>query len=311
MGTDNIQSLSNAMSHRLEQGRPFRKVFMRCGEPLCARKSRYWSGLLPWNREWILFEGRYHCSPECLERAVAENISKLALPSPPRRKEHRVPLGLVLLSSGAVRHEDLQAALKAQRESGHGLVGEWLRQYCGVSEQQIAAALGMQWSRPVYPLARRRSFLKLKDLVPLTILEASQMVIVHFIPTSRLLYAAFAQAIDHTALYTIEQMLQYRIESCIAEQSALDRAIEEIRNQPRHKEFVFDSDFDPLGIARTIRSYAKILNAREVRMVICCKHLWVFLDSDLQPAHLLFRMIPAEMRRGDIHTEQILEPVFQ
>ena len=310
MGMSKVQDVISAISPGMERGSPLRKAFMRCGNPSCSHTGRYWPGL-PWKREWVLFQGRYHCSPECLEQAVAESISRLPLRNASKRKDHRIPLGLVLVSSGAVSQANLQAALKAQRESGRGLVGEWLRQFGAVTEHQITAALGMQWSRPVYPLASRRSFLEFKDLVPLAILEASRMVIVHFIPTSRLLYAAFAKAIDHTSLYAIEQMLQCRTESCIAEQSALEQAIEEIRNQPRSRELVFDTELDPAGIARTIRSYATLLNAREVRIVICCKHLWVFVDSPLQPTHLLFRISGENNGRSDMNAEKFLDPVLQ
>lgn len=279
-----------SQSSKLERATHLKKIFSRCANRYCPNNGRRWPGLLR-KGEGILLQGLWHCSLDCFEKTLLEKLVQGQPPTTrPRRKVHRIPLGLLLLSNGVISDEKLKAALKAQRESGKGRVGDWLRQFGVVTEQQITAALGTQWSCPVFPLENRREFLECASLVPLPILEPSRMVTVHYLPSSRLLYVAFADWIDYTTLYAIEQMLECRTEPCLAKQTALESALEEIRSQPRPPEVMFDSVCNPQEIAHTARSYVTKLGIPEVRMVVCWEHLWVRLQSPSQTTNLLFRL---------------------
>jgi len=201
------------------------KIFPKCENPYCPHGHKVWANAFR-KDESIRFRGRRHCSPECLERAFAEELLRERLPAGrSHRKSHRVPLGLLLLSNGTIADSKLKEALAAQREAGKGRIGEWLRQVAGVTERQVTAALGMQWSCPVFPLENHRAFLDCAHLVPLPILEPSRMVTAHFLPNARLLYMAFADWVDYGTLYAIEQMLSCRTEPCLATESALQQAL--------------------------------------------------------------------------------------
>ena len=279
-----------SQSSKLERATHLKKAFPRCAHRSCPNNGRRWPGLLR-KGEGILLQGQWHCGLDCFEKTLLEKLVQGQPPTTrPRRKVHRIPLGLLLLSNGVISDDKLKAALKAQRESGKGRVGDWLRQFGVVTEQQITAALGTQWSCPVFPLENRREFLECASLVPLPILEPSRMVTVHYLPSSRLLYMAFADWIDYTTLYAVEQMLECRTEPCLAKQTALESALEEIRSQPRPPEVMFDSVREPQEIAHTTRSYATKLGAPEVRMVACWEHLWIRLQSSNKTTNLLFRL---------------------
>src|SRR5262249_3935740 len=158
---------------------------------------------------------RWCCSPECFEQALTAAVTQL-LQSKPRvpTMTHRTPLGLLMLSRGMVDNEQLKQALKAQKESGTGRVGEWLRHLGAVTEDQVTQILGVQWSIPVFPLNQSRRFLECAQLVPFPLLEMAEMVPVHHIPINQHLYVAFIDRINYSALYTLEKMLECHTEPC-------------------------------------------------------------------------------------------------
>jgi hypothetical protein len=86
-----------------------------------------------------------------------------------RSVRYRLPLGLLLLSKGIITGAHLQEALKAQRDSQKGRLGEWLRQQGIVTEEQVTAALSMQWGIPVFHLAQTAGFAECASMTPLPI----------------------------------------------------------------------------------------------------------------------------------------------
>jgi hypothetical protein len=215
------------------------------------------------------------------------------LPAVSRRqsKRHRIPLGLMLFSTGAITQPDLQSALQAQKDSGSGRIGEWLQKSGAVSEAQVTSALAMQWSCPVFPLDSHRRFLDCAQLIPMPLLESARMVPVHYLPSSKFLYVAFAESIDYTTLYGVEQMLDCRTEPCVASESSLERALEELRQQPRPPEMVVDGVVDADEMAATARSYALQLGADDANIVCCGEYIWTRLESKGQINNLLFQVI--------------------
>jgi hypothetical protein len=268
-----------------------REDFPACEAPACRKRPSAWR-VMAGERQGVRLQGRWYHGPVCFENAARELYSHL-LPAVSRRqsKRHRIPLGLVLFSLGAITQPDLQGALQAQKDSGSGRIGEWLRQSGAVNEQQVTTALAMQWSCPVYPLESHRRFLDCAQLIPLALMESARMVPVHHLPSSKFLYVAFAESVDYTTLYGVEQMLDCRTEPCMASESSMERALEELRQEPRPPETVFDSVADPREMAATARSYALQLGADDVRVVCCGEYIWTRLESKGQLNNLLFQVV--------------------
>jgi len=268
----------------------WREDFPVCESAACRKRPSPWR-VLAGEKPGVHLQGHYYCGPECFQKAAQEIFSQL-LPAVTRRqsKRHRIPLGLVLFSMGHISQPDLQGALQAQKDSGAGRIGEHLRQTGVVSEQQIATALAMQWSCPVYPLDSHRRFLDCARLIPIPLLETARMVPVHYLPSSNFLYVAFAESIDYTTLYGVEQMLDCRTEPCVATESSLEQALEELRQQPRPAEVVFDSVTDACEMAATARNYALQLGVTNVRIVCCGEYIWTRLESPAQTNNLLFQI---------------------
>ena len=234
---------------------------------------------------------RWYCGPDCFEEAARLELSRMFPAGTQRRpRQHRIPLGLVLLSRGLIDNQRLQEALQAQRESHQGRLGQWLMQLGAVSEDQVTMALAIQSSCPVFPLERHHHFTDWAGMVPLPILKAVRMAIVDYLPTGLSLYVAFADGIDHCALQALEDMFRCRTQPCIARESSIQQALEAIRHLPRPPEIVIDNARDPLEMAHTLRTYAAAKTAEQVRIVKCEAYIWAQLEESSQPTNVLFRL---------------------
>ena len=230
------------------------RFLRQCESPACLRRRRSWRNLLEPVRGQSL-DGHWYCSPACFEQALVLALGKV-LPGAAQATPatHRVPLGLLMLSRGLVDNDQLKRALKAQKDSGTGRVGEWLRHIGAVSEEQVTQVLGLQWSIPVFPLGRSQRYRECAQMVPYPLLQAAEMVPVHFLPDSRILYVAFVDYINHSALYALEKMLECRTEPCLARQSQLLKALKELGSRRPPVEILTDVSPDPWAIARAISS---------------------------------------------------------
>ncbi len=239
----------------------------------------------------IEFNQHWYCCPDCFEQAARVELCRMYPVGTGRRpRQHRIPLGLLLLSRGLIDNQKLQEALGAQRESRKGRLGEWLMQLGAVSEDQVTAALATQWNCPVFPLERHPRFIDCAGMVPLPILEAARMAIVHYLPVRNSLYVAFADGIDHCALQALEEMFRCRTEPCIARASSLQHALEAIRSLPRPPEVVIDNIREPQEMAGAVRRYVAATTADRVRIVKFDAYIWAHLENSSQPTNVLFRI---------------------
>ncbi len=238
----------------------------QCELPACSRRRRLWWGLLEPLRGYTL-DGHWLCSPECFGRALTATIGQFFLGTVhPPAKAHRLPLGLLMLSRGLVDNDQLKQALQAQKDSGSGRVGEWLRHIGAVSEEQVTQILGMQLSIPVFPLNQSRRFLECAHLVPFSLLQVAEMVPVHHIPASQNLYLAFVDRINYSALYAVDKILDCHTEPCLAVQSLVVQALKDLRDRPRPVEILVDDISEPAEMASTVLAQAERLGAAEVRV---------------------------------------------
>ena len=64
-------------------------------------------------RVGISLHGEWFCDVECLEQSLAEQIERFLPPGQSPLRPHRMPIGLILLTSGAITEEQLRAGLRA------------------------------------------------------------------------------------------------------------------------------------------------------------------------------------------------------
>jgi hypothetical protein len=239
----------------------------------------------------VLLQNQWLCSPGCLDQVLEELLSRLLQSSLANRgvKAHRFPLGLLMLSLGLISNESLQSALQAQREAGKGRVGDWLRQQGAATEPQVTQALAMQWSLPIYPLESWDVNLDWTHLIPVGLLDSFQMLPVYCAPGTSLIHVAFSSRVDYTALYAIEQMLEFRTQPCVAQESHLVRALEILHRERWSTETPIEGPIEPSIISGTTVQQASMLGAQEIRVVGCTNNIWVRLHSPSGARDLLFR----------------------
>jgi len=266
-----------------------------CQNSQCPRPKGTWLRRVQ-RPKGIWLNKSWYCSTDCFEQGASELFSRFNLKADRARSvRYRVPLGLMLVTKGIITGQHLQEALKAQRDSNAGRLGEWLRQQGVVTEGQITAALGVQWGIPVYHLAQSTGFAECARMIPLQIMENSHMALVHYLPTSRSLYVAFSDGIDFATLRALEQMLDCHTQPCVIGESEMKEALEAVREIARPSETVLDCPRDSAKLAATTREWAESNAADQVRAVLSSEHVWVRLENSSVVGHLLFRLIQPDV----------------
>jgi len=265
--------------------RDWRSALPQCTDAFCRRTSRaqIWG-----KRGGIELQGIWYCSPQCFERAVERqfvraSVARFPTPGP----QHRVPLGLLLLARGELSNGQLRRALDLQRTQGRGRIGHWLEQLGFATEQQVTVALGLQWACPVLPAGVAHDP-ECCRLLPFCLLLQARLLPIHFSAGPRVLHVAFADGIDYTVLYAIEQMLDCHTEPCLIGERAIVQELERIGQRPRPGELRFEGWRDAHEMARITGGYALKLGARRVRAAACGEHLWVRLESEKETSDLWF-----------------------
>lgn len=258
----------------------------RCALRSCPGRNTRWHGL--WSRrEGIRIGTEWFCSTVCLESALQgklEPILNVAEPTHPRRN-HRMPLGLTLLSLGVITPEQLAQALQMHRR-GEGRVGACLRNLNAVTELQVLRALGTQWSCPVYPTDREPEAL---NRLPRALQVFHRMAPMHWVQSTRELYVAFSDSIDYGALLGIERMLDCRTRPCIGSESAIAQALETCHCESFDRELLFSTRTPINEAVRIICGYAQQIGAEDISFSECSAHVWVRLRCGQESFDLLFR----------------------
>jgi hypothetical protein len=270
---------------------PIEKAFRTCENPPCRRRCLFWPAWLR-KDEGICLQGQWYCSPECFEQAAKSAFFRL-LPGTDEipKRQHRIPIGLLLLSRGTINDEQLKRALLLQREQGGGKIGKILQEIRAASEQDITEGLAAQWGCPVYPLGKAREFLQCASLLPLTLLEDGHMLPVHYVRFQQTLFMAFVEGVDRTALYAVEQMLSLRTVPCIVSESELSCAFELFRPLASAATAVFESPTEPLEMARTTRSYAWQVGAKHVWVTRSGRFIWIRMQTPQEYKDILFQSL--------------------
>lgn len=234
-------------------------------------------------------QDEWFCGPDCFENALARTLTTLNVsagkPQPAHR--NRVPLGLTLLSRGYLSEGQLKTALEQHRATGLRL-GDVIMRLGFATEQQVTAALAVQWGHPVFPLRSTTSDTAVR--IPTRLLELNRMLPVYYAEASKRLLVGFADGVDYGILDAIAQVLPCIPSPCIIAASEYRNRLESIVTQTRGKEVAFDGESSPREMAHIIRNYAVQTYAEEMRFAACGDHLWTRLNGRRHEMDILFRL---------------------
>jgi hypothetical protein len=242
-----------------------------CANPGCASGwLRLWRG-----RQGPVFEGGWMCGPRCTRAMVRAAVARElhGQEAEPGLHRHRVPLGLLLLSQGAITRAQLRAALARQKISG-GRLGGWLEAEHGLEERAITRALGAQWGCPVLTI-ENHSPERVAALAPRLLVDAFG-----FLPLrpagSALLYVGFEDRIDRCVGLAVERMTGLRVEAGVVDGrpfAAAHRRMLGAAFPPARMVEAEDVDTLAAAFARIVEE-ARPVEARIVRMR---DYLWLRL----------------------------------
>jgi hypothetical protein len=262
-----------------------------CQAPGCPRNRHYWQRLRTRGRQ-ILLRGSRYCLDPCLQPALRDALTEACRVPGRAAVRHRVPLGLLLVARQQLTSGQLRTALAAQQEAGYGRIGEWLQKLGYASEEQVTAALARQWSCPVLrteTLAGSRR----GPAIPRTLMRWRGMAPVDFVESTRTLHVAFAEGLDYSVLYALEQMLDCHTEPCLLRPSILQRYFEQFPEPRGRSDVLFERLTDIAEFSRIVGSYLRRVSAAEIRISVCVPHIWVRL---IRPARPPLDLIVREVR---------------
>jgi hypothetical protein len=249
----------------------------------------------------ILLNGRRYCIEHCFQKALAHAFQGVRNVQPHQGISHRIPLGLLLLSRQQLTVEQLQSALEWQRRAKRGRIGEWLQRLGFVTELQVTAALARQWSCPVLKLPAVLPGASRVPHLPLALLANFVMVPVHYLEPTRTLHIAFAEEVDYSALYAIEQMTGCHTVPCLALPSFVQGQLQTLC--AANDEIVLESAMHIDEICEMSMAYCARLSPSEVRVARCSPYFWIrLLRESRAPFDLVFGTsslhMPANMGRS-------------
>jgi len=274
------------------------RVRRRIFPPRCTRADCV-SGSFIWRRTpMIQMEDRWLCSARCVEAESRATFEHMSMP-----KElvagHRVPLGLLMLARGFLSEEQLQTVLATQRQARQGKIGFWVQRLNFATERQVLTALSLQWSCPVLALQTPPDF-TCTEMIPWKLVQSLRMMPVRFIRSTRLLYMALCEGIDHVAILAIEQMLRCHVVPCLVSDHTMDGWIERRSSWTAPGVQIFTQTSGAAEMARITASYAGRLCADQIQIVRCGRYGWVRLTTGRNGSDLLFDL-------GCLHHDRLAE----
>jgi hypothetical protein len=258
-----------------------------CASLSCTRPKTLWQRIRA-RRTGTFLDDKYYCQPQCLETALTAQISRLHAMTPALQTPNRIPLGLLMVARGKLTHTEVRAALEAQRRAGCGKIGEWFENLGFATEQEVTAALALQWGCPVVS-SFDLTVVDTPRTIPQPILEAFQMLPANYVPATNTLYLAFGERVDHAVLYAIEKTLGCRTQPCVGGRKRIAYELESTRqvSRPGDVEFVTR---DPGEMVRITSSYINRLSPLQVRLSRAGSFIWLRLKTEAAPANLVFNL---------------------
>ncbi len=247
-----------------------------CALVSCSRPRSLWQRLRH-RPEGAFLQGLFYCQPQCLETALIGHLSRLRVMAPSAQPPNRIPLGLLMVARGQLTYLEVRAALEAQRRTRHGKIGEWIEKLGFASEQEVTTALALQWGCPVAS-SFDPSTIHSPGRIPLSILDAFQMLPFNYVASTNTLCLAFGERVDHAALYAIEKILDCRTQPCVAERKSIARQLESMRQLPHSSDVEFGPMNDLAEMARIASSYTARLNPEQVRLSRIGRFIWLRLE---------------------------------
>lgn len=132
-------------------------------------------------------------------------------------------LGSLLIERGIIKKDDLEKALKIQKEKG-GLLGDILVNLGCATEEQIAQAITVQYGFPYLPLANYEIEQKIADVIPENV--AKQYCLMGIDKIGDTMTIAMANPLNQQAIEDIELIAGTQVQIFVSTTTDIKNAIE-------------------------------------------------------------------------------------
>jgi hypothetical protein len=163
----------------------------------------------------------------------------------------------------------------------YGKIGEWIEKLGFATEQEVTAALALQWGCPV-ATSFDPAAVQSPGNIPLPILEAFQMLPLNYVSSTNTLYIALGERVDHAALYAIEKILDCRTQPCVAGRKSIARQLDFMRQLPRLSDVEIGPLNDLAEMGRIASSYTTRLTPEQVRLSRVGRFIWLRLNARIE-----------------------------
>jgi hypothetical protein len=283
-----MQNVRKTLTWKNRWTKRWEQAHQPCGLAACPSPKLPWARLLS-PRTGTLLQGVIYCQPKCQEAALKAQLARLYPLTPAAPPSNRIPLGLLMVARGWLTHEQVVTALAAQQSAQTGRIGDWFEKLGFATEQQVTSALGLQWGCPTVSSLDTTATAP-GGWIPFAIMDAFQMIPLHFVPATNTLYIAFGERVDHSVLSSIDKVLNCRTRPCVRERKTVAAELDQMRQQPRPEEVEFGPMHDCAEIARVSASYMSRLGADDTRLGRIGSYIWLRLRVGASHTDLLFRL---------------------
>ncbi len=273
-------------AHRALSAERFRKRARWEIFPVCANPSCEGGWLcLGRSRKAPVFESGWSCSYACSARLIETAIRREmdAQGAPAAGHRHRIPLGLTMLEQGWISEGDLRTALSAQRAAGGGRLGGWLVRGKSATDEQVARALGLQWSCPVLGTASHHPE-SLAVLMPRLFVDAFGALPLR-VGAGRIAYLGFEDRPDAVLALAVERMTGLQVETGVVAESNFRPAHERLLRAPFPDAELIEAATEAATVG-ALTAAVERAKPRESRLVRVHDCLWLRMWLGPQPGPL-------------------------
>lgn len=271
-----------------------------CYRKECDRVRSEFSTFL--NRRHLpRFEGHAFCSEACLHAYVkGEFVQRWQRMQQERnRRIPRPKLGAILMQTASITREQLEQAVRLQKLTREGRLGEWLLRLGFVEERQITVALAKQFGLPLIDLKNSEAKSDAMSMIPAQVAKCSNLVPVSYDDDQDSLRVAVSGPVNFNLQQALRRMIGKGISTFIGDDSAIQSRLAswyEPEALDVSKARVFGSLEEFVEILRDTVSAAINQRATNLQAELLEKYFWARLDIGSGSRHYFCRYISTPMQ---------------
>ncbi len=245
------------------------------------------------------FEGHVFCSEACLQAYMRDECIRRwqRMQQGRNRRIPRPRLGAILMETAFITRDQLDQAIRLQRVTREGRVGEWLRRLGFVDERQITVALAKQCGLPLINLKNSEARGDAVGMIPAQVARCSNLLPVSYDDDQGSLRIAISGPVDFNLQQALRRMIGKDISAFVGDESAIQSLMnrwyepEELDpSRMRH----FSALEELLDILKDTVSIAVSQRSTNIRAEFLEKCFWARLDNGSRSEHLIYPYVPAQ-----------------